>query len=307
MKSTQQTLTNSFEQSAEEYITESRLNTIQTKLSKLKIPTPNNSAFNYTNWNKFISNTSGSEALQLREHYPKDSKEYTILSAVAARSLHKTTYITDAFSITILGNPSEDLIQKVHKFTLETLKRYPVTTLLSVWISDIFICDRNTIKEKVGRKTGGFYHPTEHWIAISRDSADIETEYWPVSQQIDSKIYEKSVTIHELGHALHYLFGLQTEGSETVDNRDTTLTESTLIPKQHCIQTSWQYTFVYHCIKAYALLIDGTYESLRFNKYQKKTVEEMFAEGFNAYITAPNYLSTQQPLLYTIFSEYRIQ
>ena len=303
MTAGQQTLQNSLKKSSQ-YISKPAIQNIHNTLPKLTPPQPQNSAFNYTKWNTFIKQTSGLEALEARKNYTESTANYRICSAIAAKELQETEYITDAFPLTIQGNPSSKLQSKVKELILETVTRYPLTVLLSEWLSNLYICDKNGVKEITGRKTSGFYHPEEHWIAISRDSADTNTDFWPVSKTHAQQNYERSVVIHELGHALHYMFGLQTEGSETADNRNCSVQESTLNLHQEPLQSDWQYTFAYHCAKAYGLLLDNTYNSLYFNNYQRKTIEEMFAEGFNAYITAPRYLSNLQPLLYTIINRY---
>lgn len=304
MEAAQKTLTETLNKSATNHIPEDRIESLRYPLNKLTIPTPENSSFSHSLWNQYLQDISGYEALKLREEFGTDTNKYNILSAIAAKKLHNTAYIKDAFPIEKYGDPSHKLYQNVLQITLETIKRYPLTALLSGWVSTMYVAGRDSIKELVGRTTSGFYHPDQHWIAISRDPCDPEAEYWPVARKAMSEHYERSVTIHELGHALQYMFGLQTEGSETVDNRDISLQESTLHLKTDCIQSNWQYKFVYHCVKSYALLLDGTYETLRFNNYQHKNVEEMFAEGFNAYITAPRYLAQIQPLLHTILSTY---
>lgn len=304
MNTTQQTLSKSLEKSAEKYIPETRINELNSTIKTLQAPEPTRSAFDYTAWNQFITEISGSEALKLRENYSKQSKKHTILTTIAGSKLSEPSYVDEAFPIKEYGNPQNELHSKTIHFILQTTKKYPLSVLLSNWITEISICDRNSIHELVGRKTAGFYHPDEHWIAISRDSGD-KSKYWPVAKKKPSEHYERSVTIHELGHALHYMFGLQTKGSETVDNRNTlSIDETKLTLKQDCIQTQWQYKFVYHCAKAYALLLDKTYETLSYTDYQLKTIEEMFAEGFNAYITSPRHLSQVQPLTHTICKTY---
>lgn len=280
-------------------ISQERVSTILKKLDSLQIPAPSDSGFDHNKWKSLILNTSGFEALKAREEYKKDQLEYKILSAIAARN--EKQYIQDAFEFSSNGDPDPDLVEKTKEFTYQALKRFPLTVLLSCWIQELKICDKNAYESETGKESAGYYHPTEHWIAIRKDTT-MEPEFWSVTRKRPQEVYYNSPILHELGHAFHYMMGLQTKGCEDVDNR--TNTDPQINLKTECLQSKQQYNFVYNCIKAYGLLLDDVYETLSYNEYQKLTIEEMVAVGFNVYITSPRYLEQIQPLLYTILNKY---
>ena len=281
-------------------IYQKRIDAICTTLNSLQIPTPGDSQFDHTKWNTFILNTSGLEALKSREEYEQDTLEYKILSAIAAKDLNKY-YLQDAFEFVVKGDPDDQLIEKTKNLTHQAIKRFPLTVLLSCWMQEFNICDSTEYNRKVTKKSSGYYHPTEHWIAVCKDTTT-DPEFWSVNRERPQEVNYNSVVLHELGHAFHYMMGLQTQGSEEVNNRNVTNPQINL--KKDCLQSQQQYRFAVNCIKAYSLLLDDVYDTLRYNEHQKQTIEEMFAVGFNTYITSPRYLSQIQPVLYTILDKY---
>ena len=195
--------------------------------------------------------------------------------------------------------------ERVLSLIRNTIEVYPLSVLLSSWIDTVFITDKDSHVELCGSDSSGFYHPTEHWVSVCYDSGEMDRSHWSRSSFGESNSYERSTTIHELGHAIHYLCGLQTE-HKTVDNSQSSPADAEVI-LHNKPTVSWKCRFVLECISGYGLLLGGTYDSVDWNSYSKTTVEEFVAEGFNVYVTSPEYLRRTQPLLYKLFADFDIK
>lgn len=297
----QQTLTDALTRESE-YVSESseaiaeRYETFTT----LTIPTHENPRFDAKEWRDFITSCTRYEANGMRDIYEPELSpaEDTILAGIAlyhgdGKSLH------DAFTIQYENeNGKEWLDSKVIQFVLEFGQRFVFAPLVATWVPAIYICDTDSYFERVNYDSSGYYHPTEHWIAIKYDSGDPESKYWSVEQD-DPQPYESSVTLHELGHAVHYLFTAQTKGTESVDNSDRESATAKLRYK-NIERTKWQETFCQTAKHGYFDLLDEKVSEIRLWK-QKTTVEEYLAEAFVAYITAPRRLQQKQPQAYDAY------
>lgn len=298
----QQTLTDAFTSNTA-YRTESvdSLEKHYSQLKSLEKPTHQNPTFDSEKWRKFIRDCSRYQATKLKEQYATSltNREKTILSGIALyhgddSELHNTFNIHHENE-----NGKEWLDSKVTQFVLEFGQRFVFAPLVATWIPAIYICDTDSYFERVNYDSSGYYHPNEHWIAIKYDSGDPESKYWSVERD-DTQPYESSVTLHELGHAVHYLLSAQTEGSESVDNSDRDSTTATLKYKT-LERTEWQERFCERAKQGYFNLLDGDVSEIRLWK-QKTTVEEYLAEAFVAYLTAPRRLQQKQPNAYTAYN-----
>lgn len=297
---TQQTLTDALSDSELVSVSAEQLQTRYTQLQSLKIPTHDDVRFDADAWREFIHNCSQYEAAHIREqnHYEITNTQDTILAGIEFYHGNPDAF-ADAFSLQYENEDGKEwLDEKVETFVWEFGQRFVFAPLIASWVPAIYICDSESYYERVQSGSSGFYHPTEHWIAVKFDSGDPSTEYWSVARD-DSRRYESSTTLHEIGHAIHYLFSAQTLGSETVDNSDKT-SENAVLSYKSMERTEWQSEFCSVARNGYFDLLDGEFEAIGLWK-QKQTVEEYLAEGFCAYLTAPNWLSNKQPQLYQAF------
>jgi len=287
------------------YLNDTHIEDLKSQFEDLSIPTPENPDFTPTSWLHFIQECSGAECLALRKNYSSKTNEYKILTAISIHHRNTTDGVIDAFSIR-KETIDESLIYNVEKFIVHTLRRYPLATLLSGWISKIHLCDstrHNSLRGDPESQSIGYYHPTEHWISICKETGRPDIGWWGVTDEGVSSRYERSTTIHELGHALHYMFGLQTT-DPLVDNSDVELSESNISIRESVNLTPTRANFILSCIKGYGLLMSGEYSCLDWSKNSRTNVEEFVAEGFNVYITSPRYLATEQYKLYSLFSSF---
>lgn len=285
------------------YLNMETLSELQSEFESLSIPTHENNSFDKDSWITFIHTVSGVESLELRNEYDEDTPEFAVLSAIAIHHTQDESLVDDAFNITVTGYPKEWLPGKSYTFITEMFQRIPITVLLTSWIPEIFICGKSQYTDIVGMDSSGYYHPEEHWIAVSWDAGCPDSDGWPVSFKSESERYEKSVLIHEFGHALHYMLGLQTVGCEEIDNSDKTASTAEITIREDSSRNEWQSEFCLESIKAYGLLLNETYPKLTWGGHEKTTVEEFVAEGFCVYLTAPRYLASEYRLLYNAFSE----
>jgi len=297
---TQQTLTESLTQNEETLVSVSdeRLRSLHHEFTTLKTPTHEDLRFDADAWREFITGCSQYEAKRLREVNDYSTTRETILSGIEFYHGDETAF-DDVFSIVYENdNGYEWLDEKATRFIKEFGRRFVFAPLLCSWIPTIYICDEEAYYNRVNASSSGYYHPTEHWIAIKYDSGDPTTEYWSVTRDVPRQ-YESSTTLHELGHATHYLFSAQTDGSETVDNSDRT-SENAVLSYKNINREEWQETFCKTARDGYFDLLDGSVSEVRLWK-QKQTVEEYLAEGFCAYLTAPRWVAEEQPQLYKAF------
>lgn len=278
------------------------LDDFEKRLEGLKIPSYKNVNFDPVEWDRFIRDITDVECLALRNHFDDDSDEYRILSAIAAHRSNNQEYVEDAIDISIRGNPSERLCKNIPKIISEIIFRVPISTILASWVSEVYICDDEEYEKIVGKKSKGYYDPNDHWIAIRHDITQPNSEYWSVSYKKPRDTYETSVTIHEFGHAFHYMFGLQTKNPDTRDNREKNIEDANFSLRKEVSRGKQQSKFCIDCSKAYGLILDNTYDTLTWNDRLKINIEEFMAECFVVYVTSPRYLAKKQPLVFSIFN-----
>lgn len=278
------------------------LRSFEKRLESLNIPKYDSVDFNPTSWDRFIRDITDVECLELRSYFDVNSDEYRILSAIAAHRSNNEDYIKEAMNISIKGDPSDRLRNKIPKVISEIIFRVPISVLLSAWVSEIYICDDKEYKKLTNNESSGYYDPDGHWIAIRYDVTESNSEFWPVSFKQTQDNYESSVTIHEFGHALHYMFGLQTDDPDNRDHRNVNIEESDFSLKKDILRGKSQSEFCINCSKAYGLTIDNTYETLNWKNRLKINIEEFVAECFVVYVTSPRYLAKKQPLAFSIFN-----
>lgn len=286
------------------YLDTSNLSALSAQFESLSLPTPDEPKFSAHDWLDFINACSGAESLRLRQSYSKNSPEYKVLTAISIHHRDTTENVSEAFSITT-DTDDEKLISNVYKFVVHVMRRYPLATLLSSWLQDFYIHDREDQRTLLDRDRGtaGYYHPTEHLISICSERGRPDTGWWGITNEGVSETVERSTTIHELGHAIHYLFGLQTTDPQ-IDNSDKSVSEAQISIRDSVTVTTQRSEFIFSCIKGYGLLLSGEYSSLDWQKNSRTNVEEFVAEGFNAYITSPRYLAQEQYALYKLFSSF---
>lgn len=285
------------------YLDVNSIKNLKQKFKNLNIPSHNKTEFDPKKWDTFVRDISDQELLEIRSDYSDRSDEYKVLSAMVLSRSKDINYIHEAFEIKIRGQPNNRLKEKVPEIVTEIICRVPLTTLLASWITKVYICDEDNFNDLVGSNASGYYHPEEHWIAIKYDAVDPNSEYWPVSRKNKVDHYEKSVTIHEFGHAFHYMLGLQTENADHIDNRNLSIEESELTIRKDINRGKSQARFCVNSCKAYALILDGTYDTLNYNNMMRMSVEEYMAECFTSYITAPRYIADKQPLAFHIYNQ----
>lgn len=297
---TQQTLTDALSNSEYVSVSEEQLQKRYTQFQSLAVPTHDDVRFDANGWREFITNCSQYEAEHLRNAYDWTERQETILAGV--EFYHgKTNAFSDAFTLCYENEDGdrEWLDEKVKQFVQEFGQRFVFAPLIASWVPTIYICDGESYYDRVESSSSGYYHPTEHWIAVKFDSGDPDTKYWSVSRD-EVRRYESSTTIHELGHAVHYLFSAQTVGSESVDNSDKTSKNASLSYKSK-ERTEWQSEFCNLARDGYFDLLDDEVDAIGLWK-QEATVEEYLAEGFCAYLTAPRWIAQEQPQLYQAFN-----
>jgi hypothetical protein len=282
---------------AKGYLSESTIQELSQEFESLDSPEYSDPITNITQWQRFIKRISEPECIRIRDQFSTDSAEYKLLSAIAMSKTGSAEYISESFTVT---SEDEELETKLNMLLPEVLQRIPITALLSNWISNIYLVSAERQQELVGEEDSpsGYYHPDEHWIAVSWDAGIPDSSAWPTAETEHPTRYESSILIHEIGHAFHYMLGIQLENTETVDNRQRENIDISLVP--------FNYTPIYCTLKqkvssGYQNLFTGVSESLDWQEYSKKSLEEYIAEGFCAYITAPRYLAEEQPELYSAF------
>lgn len=303
--STQSSLSESLRSATEKgYLDTRNLSTLSDRFESLSLPTPDDPEFSAHDWLDFITTCSGAESLHLRQSYPEGSPEYNVLTAISIHHRDTTENVSDAFSITV-ETDDEKLVSNVQKFIVHVLRRYPLATLLSSWIQDFYIHTREDQRTLLNRETdsAGYYHPTKHLLSICSEHGRPDTGWWGITDEGVSEHFERSTTVHELGHALHYLFGLQTTDPQ-IDNSEKSVSEAKISIRDSVKVTPQRAEFMLSCIKSYGLLLSGEYSSLDWAKNSRTNVEEFVAEGFNAYITSPRYLAQEQYALYDVFSSF---
>jgi hypothetical protein len=302
--SDQQTLSDTLSKAeVKGYLSDDSLCALLQNFQNLSIPTPENPTFSPSDWVSFVTQCSGAECLALRKLYGKESLEYRVLTAISIHHTNNLSHVSDAF---LISQTNPDLEEKVTEMVVHTLRRYPLATALSGWISELYISSTDAHTELVGMSdSAGFYHPTEHWISIRKETGRTDITWWPTTNKTLQEHYEHSTVIHELGHALHYLLGLQTTNPD-IDNRGSTVSDAQIQIRDTITLTEERANFILDCITGYGLLLSGVYDPVDWNKNTKATVEEFVAEGFCVYLTSPRYLAQEQPILYQVFSQYDI-
>lgn len=285
------------------YLDANSIKNLKQRFNDLSVPSHHTTEFDPKKWDMFVRDISDQELLEIRSDYSEESDEYKILSAMILNRSRDMNYINDAFEIKVQGQPEERLKKAVPEIITEIISRIPLTTLLASWITKVYICDEDNFKDLVGSNSSGYYHPEEHWMAIKYDAVDPNSQYWPVSRKNKVDHYEKSVTIHEFGHAFHYMLGLQTENADHIDNRNLSIKESELTIRKDIDRGEPQARFCVNSCKAYGLLLDGTYNTFNYDNRMKMSVEEYMAECFTSYVTAPRYLADKQPLAFHIYNQ----
>lgn len=283
----------------DEVRTQSSIEDCYKQFSSLSIPTHADPRFNIQEWRSFIHNCSSYQAKQLKQSYEFTDSQESILSGIQVYH-GDLEELENAFSIVVENENGKDWItENCLDFLAEFGERFIFSPLIANWISNIYICDEETYINRVEYDSSGYYHPTEHWIAVKYDSGDPDSTYWSVENDWVGQ-YESSVMLHELGHAVHYLCTAQTLGCETVDNSDKN-SETAKLSYKSVPRTKWQREFCNKARDGYFSLLDGNVTELGIWK-QKYTVEEYLAEAFVAYITAPQQLEQKQPTAYSVYS-----
>lgn len=265
------------------------------KLEQLTRPEGEDVKFCLEEWREILEPLSYDEALSMRDH-TADTFLKDVLAGVAVSKTGEKEYVDSSIDIRQHNGASANRVKNRVRSTLEILSP-EVSGLLCGWIDHIDVYDCRYYNNNIREDAIGYYHPSEHFIEIARDSSD--TSYnWSRNRDYDTQL-DRSTTVHELGHALHYMMGLRINNPDTLDNRGNDTVNLDLM--RDINRSKWQNQFVWDCVEAYYNLWNGQYDSLTPINYQKSSLEEFCALGFNGWITAPNQLCEEQPILYQTF------
>ncbi len=281
---------------------------LATRIQRTSRPTPTDVVYSLSEWEHIIDDCTTPLALAIRDRLSTPALRRT-LSAIAMKKSGEQSLITDAVNLTITGDVSDALQEKAQFLLYHGFKRLPPVTgaLLAGWIQEVKLLDDAEYADLVPRSSSaGYYDPDEHWIAIRRDPAWGDSDAWPISKPGLQSEYDHSTTLHEFGHALHYMLGVQTTGSDTVDNRDNRPGSWRCDLRDEVVRADWQLRDVLRPLQAaYLRLERGETEPLDFKDYQAATIEEFIAEGYTIWATSPRYLKSEQPWLWSVFEKLR--
>lgn len=192
--------------------------------------------------------------------------------------------IDDLFTISTRGDgPSKSTVARNLAVTLDRLD--PVIGSMAVyWIS--------SVTTNISESGCGRYQRGEKRINVSSDSR--------VDRTRDRDGY-KNTTAHEVGHALHHLYGFWVQGGSDVDNRNRDVEEwkwKVQSPSHEKTSTTQD---------AFRAVIRQEWEKMRrgnlspLEEYQTKNADELIAVAFECWIVDPQHLERTQPRLARLF------
>lgn len=285
-----------YEYTSSEFASKDAVKPTLETVQNLAIPTPESRYCQPHKW-ATLSETSSTATLKAVYEELEDARRKRGLAACVAKQTDEREWKNKAFNFERQSeNVSDSFVEVVKGHTFGTLDNLPVGTaaLLSIWIPRIELY----VKPEYYRKSNGYYDPDSYHIEIARDDA------WDWYDEYNSSdgSYEKSTTVHEIGHALQYLAGITIE-NESLDNRDYPKDEWRLELVQEGPVAPWQMRFREAGVTAFRKLQAEEYKYIDgFTKYQTKNLEEVYACSFTAYITSEAYLKAEQPILHTAYN-----
>lgn len=273
------------------------------RVRTLPRPTPDDTRFPQDEWRSVAEGYTSALAVATHQRI-QDPSLQRVLAAIAMQKSGYQDLIYDVVNVEVCGDVDSDRVEAIGRLLYHGFQKLPVATaaLLAGWVPTVYVADEEQYQQRVGSDSPGYYHPDECWIAIQREPAWSDPRGWPRDDEGLQERYEHSTTLHELGHAVHYMMGLQTEGSETLDNRERERGDWKLTLRDEMQRATWQQEeFVDTACDAYRKLEQEEYETVKWSGYEESTVEEMVAEAYSVWVTAPLYLKSEWPLVWQMF------
>lgn len=193
-------------------------------------------------------------------------------------------------------------VESSYTYALSVLP--PVTTaLLGSWLDTVSVFDYDYYVDVYlpeGKRWGGMHFPDKREIQVTTkcyvdDPSEVE---YPLSHS-----YGSCTLLHELAHAVHYLYGFQRpndDGFEYPSSKNELESTGCVSPIELMPE---QAEFVLEMFKAYVFHHQPEYEKVRANRYCQTHPVEAFACAFEVllrYGTEP--IATRYPQFYDVLS-----
>lgn len=189
--------------------------------------------------------------------------------------------VADLFDVSTRGKGAAPSVVK-HNIAHTLDRLHPVIgALLTKWV------DKVTTK-KGSKQSSGWYTNRDYGRRWSPTTINIRS---------DTRIRDddsRSTTAHELGHALHYLYGLKGANGDAEDAAPKSWPPEETLTRQDAFRTT--------VMLEWGRLQQGEMDSLR--SYQTENVHEFLACAFECWVTDSDQLANTQPRLKTLFDSH---
>lgn len=272
---------------------------IEDRLSREKLPEPDDVHVNVDKIHSIISELNLPLSVFLRDKELSYSMR-KFLEMVAFKKSGKNKFLENAIDFTVSVNCPDDKASTIREALGFSFSRLPTVTaaLTSSWIQGFFYLDDASFQNMTGRTSYAYYDPNNHYVAIRNPILKPKPDKVRQLFSENETKFVRSHTVHELGHALHYMIGIQIVNSDSHDNREQEDWQTTFREKN---LSDWQKELKKKATAGYQKLENGEYETLKFSNYQEKSIEEFIAVGFEAWVSNPKFLKNKQPLLWEFF------